>query len=340
MAFNPKNFVVCSRFPLFRASSNLWLYVTSDTLEDCLAENYFRPRENLKNQDSPEVNDIIQLVVENSKLAYLKIIAKTEKPYNIVVQQIILENENEILQEIAARAIKETDFNTPITSDNLGATMAEIKEVRDSSLTFKGFVSTTDPRQSSYEVTIGNMWINSATMPTTFPVSANNVLIWNGTSWDNAPSDYTASSFDFFRDINDGEGYYWFAGEWVVMSTDLSTTYFNLNQTSGKWEIKTNVELPGTPTIQTEPAINASTTDKSIVTVGWVNSIGNNILHIGGSESVSGLKTFLTGIYVPTPLVSDNSLAPATTAYINNKFLVVDSLPATPDPDTFYFIKE
>lgn len=100
MAFEPKNFVICSKFPLFRASCNLWLYTTSDSLEDCLAENYFQPRMNTKNQDSPEVGDVIQCIVGSGTLAYLTITAKTEKPYNITVEKTYLENEAEIYEAI------------------------------------------------------------------------------------------------------------------------------------------------------------------------------------------------------------------------------------------------
>lgn len=42
----------------------------------------------------------------------------------------------------------------------------------------------------------------------------------------------------------------------------------------------------------------------------------------------------------PTPTVSDNSNQIATTAYVNNKFQVVSALPASPDPNTYYFIPE
>lgn len=106
MAFEPKNFVICSKFPLFRASCNLWLYTTSDSLEDCLAENYFQPRMNTKNQDSPEVGDIIQCIVGGGTLAYLTITAKTEKPYNITVEKTYLENEAEIYETIYLAADK------------------------------------------------------------------------------------------------------------------------------------------------------------------------------------------------------------------------------------------
>ena len=101
MAFTPETFVLCSKFNLFKAHANLWIYSTADTLEDCLVEHYFQPRLNLKNQDSPEVGDVIQCIVEHSKLAYLKIVAKTEKPYYITVARTFLENEADIDQYVA-----------------------------------------------------------------------------------------------------------------------------------------------------------------------------------------------------------------------------------------------
>jgi len=129
MAFMAKNFVLCSKFPLFKASSNLWLYSTADTLEDCLADNYFQPRQNLKNQDSPDVGDVIQVLVEYSKLAYLKVVAKTEQPYTITVARTFLENEAVLLSLITElqleKAAKATDFVTPITDENLGITQTE-----------------------------------------------------------------------------------------------------------------------------------------------------------------------------------------------------------------------
>lgn len=135
MAFEAKNFVICSKFQLFKASCNLWLYSTLDTLEDCLSEHYFQPRMNLKNQDSPEVGDIIQCIVEGSKLAYLKIVAKTEKPYYITVARTFLENEADIMADITAlqleKASKDGDFATAITDENLGITQAEQTELEE-----------------------------------------------------------------------------------------------------------------------------------------------------------------------------------------------------------------
>lgn len=149
---------------------------------------------------------------------------------------------------INTKATKETDFESPITSTNKGATMKEIEEVQTSSLTFKGFVGTSEPTQT---LVTGNIWINANEMPTTFPVSASSIQQWNGTAWVAYGSDYTPMDFDFFRNNNNNEGYYWFGGEWKVMSTDMSTEYFTLNQTSGKWEIKDSINIPGTPTVAT-----------------------------------------------------------------------------------------
>ena len=134
-----------------------------------------------------------------------------------------------------------------------------INRIKSSSLQFKGYVATSAPSSSTYSLLEGNMWINSATMPTSFPVSASDIKIWNGTAWVTTTVAYTPEEFHTFRNINDGEGYYWFGGTWKVMSTDMSTDYFTLNQTTGLWEI-------------------SSTYDNSLV-------------HKAGSEIITGIKT-------------------------------------------------
>lgn len=178
---------------------------------------------------------------------------------------------SQLLKVLQTLAIKASDFQTPITADNKGATMKEIEDVVTSSLTFKGFVATTEPSGNLEE---GNLWINASSMPTTIPIASALIKEWNGTSWVAYGSAYTPANFDFFRNNNDNEGYYWFAGQWKVMSTDLSTDYFTLNQTSGKWEIKNSVNLPGTPTVNTP---NASNT-RAIVNVDFVK---NNTISSG-----------------------------------------------------------
>ena len=61
-----------------------------------------------------------------------------------------------------------------------------------------------------------------------------------------------------------------------------------------------------------------------------------------GNIASLNLRTNGTNSYtsVATPPTSDNSTQIATTAFVNNKFQVVSTLPVNPDPDTFYYIQE
>lgn len=136
---------------------------------------------------------------------------------------------------------------------------SEIADVVAKTFSFKGYVSETAPSSSSYVLNVGDMWIDSANMPTTIPIPASSISIWNGTTWESAIDSYTPATFDTFSDLDDGEGYYWFGGEWKVISTDLSLDYFTLNTATGKWEIKSDVNLPGNPTTTTQPTSDNST---------------------------------------------------------------------------------
>lgn len=146
-------------------------------------------------------------------------------------------------------ALKTTDFETPITASNKGATMKEIEDLKTTSLIFIGYVSATAPTGLQFEV--GDLWFEMSSLPTTFPIPASSIYTWTGSQWSPSLEDFTPLNFDFISDLNSKEGYYWFGGEWKVMSTDLSTDYFQLNQQSGLWEIKPSVNLPGTPTVDT-----------------------------------------------------------------------------------------
>ena len=61
----------------------------------------------------------------------------------------------------------------------------------------------------------------------------------------------------------------------------------------------------------------------------------SNILTFGCNAD--GSNVYVT---VPTPATADNSTSAATTAFVNNKFKVVSTLPASPDANVFYFIPE
>lgn len=73
-----------------------------------------------------------------------------------------------------------------------------------------------------------------------------------------------------------------------------------------------------------------------------LNSKANDadVVHKTGNETISDIKTFSNSPVIPTPAVNSNTTVPATTAYINNKFMLVSTLPASPNADTFYFIPE
>lgn len=88
----------------------------------------------------------------------------------------------------------------------------------------------------------------------------------------------------------------------------------------------------GTKILQTDLARDALYTK--------VNTIADEKVSLTGDETISGIKTFITSPQIPTPNVSSNTTIPVTSEYINLKFKVVSSLPAQPDSDTFYFIKE
>lgn len=217
-------------------------------------------------------------------------------------------------QEIANAILALTGSQPTGTSmTELGdALIAMREEIETSSLTFKGYIATSAPSSSTYALVVGNLWINSATLPTTFPVAAADIQRWDGTAWVSYGSDYTPADFDFFRNINDNEGYYWFGGQWTVMSTDMSTTYFTLNQTSGKWEIKDSVNLPGAPTTTTPTAGDSST---QIATTKFVADSFAPL----ASPALTGIPT------APTPASGDSSTQIATTAWVQNN---TSALPA------------
>lgn len=223
----------------------------------------------------------------------------TPGTYNKDVLAIFYAEDNGVRTEIALTPSGGATLTSPDTNNVAEkiATAKDIRELETKSLTFKGYVATSAPSSSTYQLKDGNLWINSSTMPTSFPVAASSIKKWNGSSWVNYGSTYTATDFDFWRNINDNEGYYWFGGLWVVMSTDMSTDYFSLNSTTGKWEIKSGVNLPGKPTAGAD-----ATASNGLVRKGQMDTaLGNkaddsNTLHKTGAETASGAKTFSGGL--------------------------------------------
>lgn len=83
--------------------------------------------------------------------------------------------------------------------------------------------------------------------------------------------------------------------------------------------------------------INDATTNKNMTYVYVASDDGKSIAGIIGIGKIIGGDVYTE---CPTPTVSNNSNQIATTAYVNNKFQVVSALPASPDPNTYYFIPE
>lgn len=185
----------------------------------------------------------------------------------VVVKQLkdaTTDLDTKLLAEIAKKADKNSDFESPITADNKGATMKELRDMETSSLTFKGFIGTEEPDENILDLFEGNLWINSDTMPENFPISKDLIKVYDGDNWIEYDQDYTPKAFDSFRNMNDNEGYYWFGGEWVVLSTDLSTEDFVLGD-DGKWLIVDSVELRGLPTLENTPISDMGIANKKYV---------------------------------------------------------------------------
>lgn len=170
--------------------------------------------------------------------------------------------------DLATKATKATDFNVPLTSENKGATMQDLMDVKTSDLTFIGYVSSTEPSSSTLTLYTGNLWYQSSDMPTSFPIDKTELKEWDGSAWITAHKDYSPDEMDAWKNLNDTETYVWFAGQWEDYAPQLSNEYFTLNTATGKWEIKSSVNLGGYPTVTNEP-----TTAMGIANKDYVDSI-------------------------------------------------------------------
>jgi len=75
------------------------------------------------------------------------------------------------------------------------------------------------------------------------------------------------------------------------------------------------------------------------VNKGQLETLSSACVKLSGNQTIADTKTFSSSPVVPTVANSDNSTKSASTAYVNNKFVVVNSLPASPNANTFYFVK-
>lgn len=103
------------------------------------------------------------------------------------------------------------------------------------------------------------------------------------------------------------------------ISTELSATRTVNGQTKSSI-ISVAVDSAGVTTAQAPtPTDTTSTASTQIATVGWVNTVGNNVVHLNGNESITGTKT-MTGatVLVETQVTSDDSNKAASTEFVHD----------------------
>lgn len=170
-------------------------------------------------------------------------------------------------------------------SELAGALSLLQSNIRATALIFKGYVGSSAPSGSTYSLRAGDLWIASATMPTSFPVAAASIKSWNGSEWVAYGSTYTPSNFHFFKRLTDNSTYFWLGGAWNLLTTNLSSNYFTQNASTGQWEIASNYN--------------------------------NTLVHKTGGENIDGAKIFsdlrvskdgnyATGISMQSSALPDN----------------------------------
>lgn len=120
----------------------------------------------------------------------------------------------------------------------------------------------------------------------------------------------------------------------TVQPQSIKVLYYVVIATS----IKTNIQIDIDDIVADLNALTDQITNISSTLSTKAND--NSVVHLTGNEIISDVKTFSNSPVIPTPAVSSNTTVPATTAYVNNKFMLVSALPASPDADTYYFIPE
>lgn len=130
--------------------------------------------------------------------------------------------------------------------------------------------------------------------------------------------------------------------------TISDTKIFNTDYTAFKG---TNIDVLNSPTVFASVGINYEDASNVVYGQDFIRTETNgNLVNTKAIKSHNGdnWANLIIGFdandnvftHAPTPSVSSNNTNIATTAYVNTKFQVVSALPASPDPDTYYFIPE
>jgi len=127
-------------------------------------------------------------------------------------------------------------ISSQATSSNQLLSESEIDDKIESiqkGFTFKGYVSSTQP---STDLRVGNLWYQSSTMPTSFPVQ---VKTYTEIGWSAETTDYTPTALDLWANLNDNHGYYYFGSGWNLVDAQIELDGITLDRNlSGQAEIK------------------------------------------------------------------------------------------------------
>ncbi len=108
----------------------------------------------------------------------------------------------------------------PVTLQQMNDTISNIET---QSLTFEGFISTTEP---TLDIREGNLWYQPPTareLPDTdFPWS---VKTFTSGAWSDTTTNYTPQTLDLWSNTDDKHGYYYFGDHWSTL--DFSGSTFN-----------------------------------------------------------------------------------------------------------------
>ena len=195
----------------------------------------------------------------------------------------------------------------------------EIKKVIDSTFTFQGFITTTEPTTN---LKTGMLWFNADTLPTTFPIS---VKVYDGTNWSTNTQEYTPAQFDTWSLVSNNHGYYWFGNNWNILDTSTSTTdnisidRNNQNElevkNGGITKDKLNADVVDNTTIE------LNTTDgiriKDIITANNTDGLKSFTLNAKGQVNNYTMKVLGRGVSdVNTEIGHSNSITAQTTQKI------------------------
>lgn len=163
---------------------------------------------------------------------------------------------------------------------------------------------------------------------------------WVGRSGSGIPDSYSDTSSEpggYVRDsiqLSATEQNAIYGNSTTVQPQSIKVLYYIVIATSTKTDIEVDID---------EILTDLNTLTGQITNISSTLSTkanDNSVVHLTGNETINGTKTFSNSPVIPTPAVSSNTTVPATTAYVNNKFILVSALPASPDTDTYYFIPE